>query len=88
MAMDRNEFGVFIYSKVCMNAKALVLRRMEKQYKENFLVLNNYVMELKEANPRSTISILIERKDNLKFPIFKRIYICLSVIREGKNYRP
>lgn len=82
-AMVRKELGVFIYSKICRNAKAMALRKIEKQYKEVFFVLNNYILELKEANTGSTVSIMAERKDGLEFLVFKRIYICLPTIKEG-----
>lgn len=79
----RKELGVFIPSKVCRNAKAMVMRKMEKQYKEDFLVLNNNVLDLKEANLGSTISVVPKRKDGLEFTVFKRIYVFLSAIKEG-----
>lgn len=82
-AMVRIELGVFISDKVCRNAKAIVLRKLKKQFKEDFLVLNSYVLELKEANPESTVTVVSKRQEGLQYPIFQRIYICLIPIREG-----
>ncbi|XP_039135770.1 uncharacterized protein LOC120273202 [Dioscorea cayenensis subsp. rotundata] len=82
-AMVRKELGVFISDKVCRNAKAIVLRKLKKQFKEDFLVLNSYVLELKEANPESTVTVVSKRQEGLQYPIFQRIYICLIPIREG-----
>ena len=33
-------------------------KEMEKQYKENFLVLNNYVLELKQADLGSNVFVV------------------------------
>lgn len=81
--MVRKELGVFISDKVCRNAKSLVLRKLEKQYKEDFLVLNNYVLELKQANLGSNLLVVSKRQDGLEYHIFQRTYIFLIAIREG-----
>lgn len=39
----RKNLRVFISSKVCRNAKAMVLKNIQEQFMEDFLVLNNYV---------------------------------------------
>lgn len=82
-ALLRKDLGVFISTKVCRNAKAMVLKKMEKQYQDEFLVLNNYILELKEANPGSTVSVVAERKNGVDLPVFQKIYICISAIKEG-----
>ncbi|XP_039132316.1 uncharacterized protein LOC120269096 [Dioscorea cayenensis subsp. rotundata] len=48
-ALVRKELGVFITNKVCRNARDLVLKKIEQQFKEDFGVINNYAMELKAA---------------------------------------
>ena len=82
-AMVRRELGVFVSNKVCKNAKSLVLKKIEQQFKEDFMVLNNYALELKESNPGSIVIVVSERKRVDELPIFQRMYICLAAIKEG-----
>lgn len=82
-AMIRRELGIFVTSKVFRHAKALVLKKLEKKFKEDIMVLHNYALELKEQNPGSNVKIVSENKDGNEFPIFQRMYICLSNIRDG-----
>ncbi|XP_039146523.1 uncharacterized protein LOC120283834 [Dioscorea cayenensis subsp. rotundata] len=81
--MVRKELGVFITNKVCRNAKGLVLRRIEEQFKHDFIHLHNYALELKATNPGSTVFIVSERKKADEPPMFKKIYVCLAAVREG-----
>ncbi|XP_039127844.1 uncharacterized protein LOC120263931 [Dioscorea cayenensis subsp. rotundata] len=82
-AMVRKELGVFITDKVCRNARSLVIKKIEEQFKEDFKVLNNYALELKTTNPGSSVHIMTERQKLDELPLFKRIYICIAAIREG-----
>lgn len=46
-------------------------------------MLNNYALELKEANPRSSVIVVSERKNLVELPVFQRSYICLMAVKEG-----
>lgn len=46
-------------------------------------MLNNYALELKEANPRSSVIVVSERKNLVELPVFQRSYICLIAVKEG-----
>lgn len=81
--MVRRELGVFVTSKVCRNARGLVLIKIEKQFKEDFKILNSYALELKNTNPGSTASIVSERKKKNECPTFQKIYICIAAIKDG-----
>lgn len=82
-ALVRRELGVFIGDKVCRNAKRLAIRRIKQQFIEDFVVLNNYAMELKETNPGSNVEVAFERQNPNELPLFKKIYICLHAMKEG-----
>ena len=66
-----------------MNAKNLVIKKIEEQFKEDFKMLNNYALELKATNPRSNVVVVAERDNPNELLIFQKIYICLNTIREG-----
>lgn len=55
-SMVKKELGVFVTNKVCINAKGLVVKKIEEQFREDFKVLNNYALELKATNPGSNVS--------------------------------
>lgn len=55
--------GGFITTKVYKHAKALVLTKLKKQFKDVFMVMNNYVLELKEQDPRSNVNVISEKID-------------------------
>ena len=59
--MVRKELGVFITNQVCMNAKVLVIKKVEVQFREDFKALNNYAMELRVRNPEVTVIVVSER---------------------------
>lgn len=46
-------------------------------------MLNNYVLELKQANLGSNVNFVTKREDVLEFHVFQRIYIFLTSIIEG-----
>lgn len=60
MTMVRKDLGVFITSKVCKNAKSLVVKKIKEQFWEGFRVLNNYTLELKSTNPGSNVTVLFK----------------------------
>lgn len=82
-AMVRRELVVFISSKVCRHAKALVRKRFENQFKEDFMVLNNSVLGPKEANLGSYVSLMFEKKNRNEFPVFQKMYVYLAAIGYG-----
>jgi len=61
----------------------VVLKKIKQQFTENFMVLNNYGMKLKQSNPGSTVTVVSKRKRPYELPIFQRMYICLAAIKEG-----
>ena len=68
---------------MCGNAKALVLKKLEVQFREDFKVLNNYVLELKHSNHGSSVNIVSERHIASDIPVFQKVYVCRALIKEG-----
>lgn len=46
-------------------------------------MLNNYTIELKGINPGSNVLVVSKRKNSTELPVFQRMYVCLTVIREN-----
>lgn len=83
-ALVRRELGVFVTSKVCRNGGGLVLKKIERQFREDFNILNNYALELKNTNPGCTLDVVSQRKNPLdEFSIFQKMYVCIVVVRDG-----
>lgn len=82
-ALMTKKLGVFITNKVCRNARDLVLKKIEQQFKEDFGVIHNYSLELKTTNPGSNVIVESKRQHQNELPTFQKIYICLAAIREG-----
>ena len=64
---------MFSSDKVYRNAKRLTIRRIEQQFRDDFGVLNNYAMELKETNPGSNVEVESERQNPNELSLFKKI---------------
>lgn len=83
-AMVRKDLGVFISNNVSRNDKTLVIKKIEAQFWEDFRVLNDYVMELKETNPRSSVFVVSEWHRPSELPLFQKIYIyALQLLGKG-----
>ena len=65
------------------NVRRLVLRKIEQQFEEDFKVFNNYAMELRATNPGSNVVVVSGRQSQDALPIFQKMYICLTAVREG-----
>ena len=80
--MVRRELGVFITDKVCRNSKAFVVRKVEQQCRDDFMVLNNYAMELKSTNHGTMYLLYLKGKRINDLLAFRKKYICLAALRE------
>lgn len=49
-AMVKRHLRVFIFDKVCMNAKILVSGQIEHQFRDDFKVLTGYALKLRVGN--------------------------------------
>lgn len=51
--------------------------------KEDFKILTSYALELKHSNLGSSVNIVSIREGPFETPVFQKIYICLTSIKEG-----
>nr|GEY01434.1 hypothetical protein [Tanacetum cinerariifolium] len=66
-------------------AKSDALNQVEGDYSQQYTMLRDYCLELRRANPVTTIKIEVERNSNtdLNTRVFKRIYIYLGTSNKG-----
>lgn len=68
---------------MCRNAKGLVLKKIEWQFREDFMMLNNYAIELKELNLGSTVIVVSEREKVNELPIFQKCTFVWLQLKRG-----
>nr|GEV48371.1 hypothetical protein [Tanacetum cinerariifolium] len=66
-------------------AKSDALNQVKGDYSQHYTTLRDYCLELRRANPDTTIKIEVERDSNtdLNTRVFKRIYIYLETLKKG-----
>ncbi|GKB46913.1 mutator type transposase [Tanacetum coccineum] len=66
-------------------AKSAALNQVKGDYSQQYTMLRDYCLELRRANPDTTIKIEVERDSDtdLQTRVFKRIYICLGPLKKG-----
>ncbi|GJT75770.1 elongation factor G, III-V domain-containing protein [Tanacetum coccineum] len=67
----------------CKRAKALVMKRLERDVLNEYKKLNDYAKALVDTNPGTSVDIEVEHIGTGIPPYFKRMYVCLAVVREG-----
>nr|GEY42632.1 hypothetical protein [Tanacetum cinerariifolium] len=67
----------------CKRAKAIVIKRLEKDVLHEYKKLNDYARALVDTNPRSSVDIEVEQIGQGVPPFFKRMYVCLAAVRDG-----
>ncbi|EOY32076.1 Gag-pol polyprotein-like protein [Theobroma cacao] len=82
-ALVRKDLRVRVSFNVCRAPKLEVIKKIEETYKEEYLVLNDYVEELKLTNPRSTIFVTSHKPTLDSMPVFEKIYICFGALKQG-----
>ena len=56
---------------------------MEQRYKDEFMVLNDYVEELKAINYGSTVNVISKKVAPNSYAIFDIVYICFRALKKG-----
>ena len=67
----------------CKRAKAIVVKRIEKDVLHEYRKLNDYARALVYTNPGSSVDIEVEQIGQGVPPFFKRMYVCLAAVRDG-----
>lgn len=75
-------FDVMITTQMCYRAKALALEEIKGSYKDDYQKLRSYVLELMKTNVEGKFQLktLLNEKGQ---PVFQRIFIGFSALREG-----
>ncbi|GKD79454.1 hypothetical protein Tco_1342075, partial [Tanacetum coccineum] len=65
-------------------AKSVAINQVKGDYRQQYLILRDYCLELRRANPNTTIKIEVERDSDpkLQIRVFKRIYKCLEPLKK------
>ncbi|KAM0057137.1 hypothetical protein Hdeb2414_s0005g00154721 [Helianthus debilis subsp. tardiflorus] len=65
--------------------KLKATKKIERDFKDQFASLRDYVMELYRTNPGTTVKFVVEPEciPHETTRIFKRIYVCLGPLKEG-----
>ncbi|GJW05626.1 mutator type transposase [Tanacetum coccineum] len=60
-------------------------KKLRGDYTQQYKMLRDYVMELQETNPNTTVKIHVQSEANHEVPtrVFKRIYVCLGPLKAG-----
>nr|GEV95614.1 hypothetical protein [Tanacetum cinerariifolium] len=66
-------------------AKSAALHQIKGDYNQQYSMLRDNCLELRRANPNTTIKIEVERDSytDLQTRVFKRIYICSGPLKKG-----
>ena len=66
-------------------AKVKAKKMVEGDYKSQYSVLRDYLLELQDKNPGTTVKIEVEQDTDTSESTrkFKRVYVCLGALKEG-----
>nr|GEW40924.1 hypothetical protein [Tanacetum cinerariifolium] len=78
-------FSKGVSRQKAFRAKSAALNQYKGDYSQQYTMLRDYCLELRRANPDTTIKIKVERDSDIKLNtrLFKRIYICLGPLKKG-----
>ncbi|GKA16882.1 transposase, MuDR, MULE transposase domain protein [Tanacetum coccineum] len=82
---DKHTQNWVISMSKAFRANAKAEREIRGDHVLKYSILRDYVVELQSTNPNTTINIAIERNIDPSLPtkVFKRIYVCLGVLKLG-----
>ncbi|GJT19244.1 hypothetical protein Tco_0877950 [Tanacetum coccineum] len=81
----QQKYELGVSRQKAFRAKAAALNQVKGDYSQQYTMLRDYCLELRRANPDTTIKIEVERDSisDLNTRMFKRIYICLGTLKKG-----
>ena len=81
----QKQFGIGVSKHKAFRAKSKAVEEAKGDESVQYSILRDYVMELKRANPNTTVKIDVYREEDpeCKTRIFRRIYVCLGALKEG-----
>ncbi|XP_010525342.1 PREDICTED: uncharacterized protein LOC104803158 [Tarenaya hassleriana] len=72
-----SKYSVVITKTKCQKAREIGLKIIEEEHAEQFARMYDYVLELRQSNPGSTV-ILGTQND-----VFQKFYICFNALKDG-----
>ncbi|KAK8540777.1 hypothetical protein V6N13_068213 [Hibiscus sabdariffa] len=83
MALGKEEIKVELTKNVFSRARKWAVNQIRGSVKKEFNHLYDYVFALREADPIGAFNLVVERPTPIDEPIFKRLYVCFSSLKEG-----
>ncbi|KAK8544351.1 hypothetical protein V6N13_056133 [Hibiscus sabdariffa] len=83
MALGKEEIKVELTKTVCSRARMWAVNQIRGSVKKEFNRLYDYVFALREADPIGTFDLMVERPTPNDTPIFRRLYVCFTGLKEG-----
>ncbi|GJU83447.1 hypothetical protein Tco_1285812 [Tanacetum coccineum] len=84
-----NDSRPIVSQSKAFRAKQEAERKLKGDYTLQYKMLRDYVLELQEANPNTTVKIHVQSEADHQVPtrVFKRIYVCLGPLKAGFKAR-
>ncbi|GKD59175.1 hypothetical protein Tco_1296684 [Tanacetum coccineum] len=81
----QKKYELGVSRQKAFRAKSAALNQVKGDYSQQYTMLRDYCLELRRANPDTTIKIEVEKDSDtdLNTRVFKRIYICLGPLKKG-----
>ncbi|GKV50433.1 hypothetical protein SLEP1_g57136 [Rubroshorea leprosula] len=76
------ELRVAVHFDKCVRAKRMVMKELRGNFKDEYAMLPSYGAYLSNLNPGNIIEIVKDMNENGDC-VFKRIYVCVGVVKEG-----
>ncbi|KAL4291119.1 hypothetical protein GQ457_14G002270 [Hibiscus cannabinus] len=83
MALGKEEIKVELTKNVCSRARKWAVNQIRGNVKKEFNRLYDYVFALREADPTGTFDLVVKRHTPNDTPIFRRLYVCFTGLKEG-----
>jgi len=74
--------GLNVTIDQCKKAKLLAFKVLTRNSRKKYLKLWDYVEELRETNPRSTVILKVEKPNMHSKALFERMYICFAACKK------
>nr|GEZ55187.1 hypothetical protein [Tanacetum cinerariifolium] len=81
----KKQFALGVSKMKAFRAKTKADIQVKGDYKLQYAMLRDYILELQTTNVNTTVRIKVEREPDHSNPtrVFKRIYVCLGALKEG-----
>ena len=81
----QQQYELSVTESKAFRAKQAAERKLRGDYTHQYKMLRDYVLELQQANPNTTVKIHVQSEpDHEKTTrVFKRIYVCLGPLKDG-----